>query len=60
MNDSVRLQREVFSLDEEIRRLRAVSRRIGGIAAFLGCARDFSEGRAVRAIDFDAYHPMAL
>jgi molybdopterin synthase catalytic subunit len=60
MSEAARLQHEAFSQDEEIRALRAVSRRIGGIATFLGCARDFSEGRAVRAIDFDAYRPMAL
>lgn len=60
MSEPVRLQLEAFSQDEEIRALRAVSRRIGGIATFLGCARDFSEGREVRAIDFDAYRPMAL
>lgn len=60
MPDAVRLQREDFSLDEEIAALRAVSRRIGGIATFLGCARDFSEARVVREIHFDAYEPMAL
>jgi molybdopterin synthase catalytic subunit len=60
MSDAVRLQHDDFSLDEEIRALRASSRRIGGIATFLGCARDFSEGRAVSEIQFDAYEPMAL
>ena len=33
---------------------------MGGIATFLGCARDFSEGREVCEIGFDAYRPMAL
>jgi molybdopterin synthase catalytic subunit len=60
MSDPVRLQNEAFSQDEEIRALRADSQRIGGIASFLGCARDFSGGRKVGAIDFDAYLPMAL
>lgn len=60
MKAPVRLQQEDFSQDEEIRALRAVSRRIGGIATFLGCARDFSEGREVTAIGFDAYGSMAL
>jgi molybdopterin synthase catalytic subunit len=60
MSEPVRLQREEFSLDEEIRALRAVSRRIGGIATFIGCARDFSEGREVKAIAFDAHPAMAL
>ena len=60
MVDAVRLQLEDFSQDEEIRALRAASPRIGGIATFLGCARDFSEGREVSEITFDAYRPMAL
>jgi molybdopterin synthase catalytic subunit len=59
MTAPVRLQTEDFSLDEEIRALRETSRRIGGIATFLGCARDFSEGRAVREIQFEAYPGMA-
>ena len=60
MKDAVRIQLEDFSQDEEIRALQASSRRMGGIATFLGCARDFSEGRDVREISFDAYDRMAL
>ena len=41
----VRLQMEGFSQDDEVRAVRAVSQRIGGVATFIGCARDFSEGR---------------
>ena len=59
-NDAVRLQLEDFSLDAEVSALRAHSKRIGGIATFLGCTRDFSEARAVREITFEAYHAMAL
>ena len=47
MNTAVRIQTEDFSQDEEIQALKASSLRIGGIATFLGCARDFSEGRDV-------------
>ena len=60
MKDPVRLQPEDFSQDEEIRALRASSKRMGGIATFIGCARDFSEGRDVTQISFDAYGSMAL
>jgi len=59
-NDAVRLQLEDFSIDAEIAALSAHSKRIGGIATFLGCARDFSEGREVREISFEAYQDMAL
>ena len=60
MKDPVRLQQEDFSQDEEIAALRASSARMGGIATFIGCARDFSEGREVMQISFDAYGSMAL
>lgn len=60
MSAAVRIQLEDFSQDDEINALRASSKRIGGIATFLGCARDFSEGREVSEISFDAYGSMAL
>ena len=60
MTESVRIQFNDFSQDEEIRALQASSMRIGGIGTFLGCARDFSEGREVSEISFDAYDRMAL
>ena len=60
MKDAVRIELDDFSQDEEIRALQASSKRMGGIAVFLGCARDFSEGRAVSEISFDAYERMAL
>ncbi|MBI5890957.1 MAG: molybdenum cofactor biosynthesis protein MoaE [Nitrosomonadales bacterium] len=60
MSNPVRIQTEDFSQDEEINALKVGSKRIGGIATFLGCARDFSEGRDVSEIGFEAYGPMAL
>ncbi|MCL2020636.1 MAG: molybdenum cofactor biosynthesis protein MoaE [Betaproteobacteria bacterium] len=60
MSAAVRLQLEDFSLDAEVAALREHSKRIGGIATFLGCARDFSEGRDVHEIAFEAHHGMAL
>ncbi len=60
MADSVRIQLEDFSQDEEISALRDGSPRMGGIATFLGCARDFSQGRQVSEISFDAYASMAV
>jgi molybdopterin synthase catalytic subunit len=60
MKDAVRIQQQDFSQDEEIDALRASSKRMGGIATFIGCARDFSEGREVTQISFDAYGSMAV
>jgi molybdopterin synthase catalytic subunit/molybdopterin converting factor small subunit len=55
----VRVQREDFSVDAEINRVRGRSKRIGGIAIFLGTARDRSKGRDVASITFEHYEGMA-
>ena len=55
----VRVQREDFSIDAELARVRARSNRIGGIAVFLGTARDRSKGRDVSGIKFEHYEGMA-
>lgn len=59
MDKPVRIQLADFSQDAELSALKASSNCMGGIATFLGCARDFSEGRSVSEIHFDAYIPMA-
>lgn len=55
----VRVQRENFSIDAELDRVRRRSTRIGGIAVFLGTARDRSKGRDVSGITFEHYEGMA-
>ncbi len=55
----VRVQRENFSIDEELDRVRRRSKRIGGITTFLGTARDRSKGRDVSGITFEHYEGMA-
>ena len=57
---AVRLQQQDFSVEQELAALRAGSMRMGGIATFIGCARDVSEGREISEISFDAYPSMAL
>ncbi|MCP9469537.1 MAG: molybdenum cofactor biosynthesis protein MoaE [Nitrospira sp.] len=54
-----RVQRENFSIDRELDRVRRRSTRIGGIATFLGIARDWSRGREVDRITFEHYEGMA-
>jgi molybdopterin synthase catalytic subunit len=55
----VRVQQENFSIDQELDRVRRRSKRIGGIATFLGIARDRSRGRDVDSITFEHYEGMA-
>ena len=59
INDAVRIQEEDFSIEKEVNALCLTSKRIGGITTFLGCARDFSEGRDVYSINFEQYAGMA-
>ena len=58
-SELVRVQRENFSIDAEIDRVRSRSKRIGGIAIFLGTARDRSKGRDVESLTFEHYEGMA-
>src|SRR5574337_533797 len=55
----VRVQRENFSIDRELDRVLSRSKRIGGIATFLGIARDRSRGRDVDGMTFEHYEGMA-
>ena len=55
----VRVQQENFSIDQELNRVRNRSKRIGGIATFLGIARDRSRGRDVDSMTFEHYEGMA-
>ncbi|UVT20139.1 MAG: molybdenum cofactor biosynthesis protein MoaE [Nitrospira sp.] len=55
----VRIQREDFSVDAEINRVRGRSKRIGGVSIFLGTARDRSKGREVDSLTFEHYEGMA-
>lgn len=55
----VRIQRDDFSVDEEISRIKESSNAIGGISVFLGTARDISRGREVAKLEFEHYPGMA-
>jgi molybdopterin synthase catalytic subunit len=56
---SIRIQEEDFSIEEEIEKVKATSTRIGGIVTFLGTARDFSKGKEVKKLVFEHYSDMA-
>ncbi len=56
----VRVQAEDFSIEEEVARIKAKSKRIGGIATFLGTVRDFSRGQGVSKLFYEQYSGMAL
>lgn len=55
----VRIQRENFSINEEVELVMAASKGIGGVVVFLGAARDFSKGEVITGLDFEHYPGMA-
>ncbi|MBI5756252.1 MAG: molybdenum cofactor biosynthesis protein MoaE [Nitrospirae bacterium] len=55
----VRVQKDDFSVDEEINRVKASSGDIGGIVVFLGIGRGTSRGRSIKKLDFEHYPGMA-
>lgn len=57
--DFVRVQKEDFSADAEIDRIKKISTKIGGIVTFLGTARDISRGRTITELEFEHYPVMA-
>ncbi|MBI3811941.1 MAG: molybdenum cofactor biosynthesis protein MoaE [Nitrospirae bacterium] len=54
-----RIQTEDFSLDAELKRIKGASKRIGGVAVFVGAARDFSKGHPVSRLDYEHYAGLA-
>ena len=55
----VRIQKDDFSVTDEIERVKASSKSIGGIVAFLGTGRDISKGAEIVRLDFEYYPGMA-
>ncbi len=55
----IRIQKEDFLLEEEIKKVKAKSGRIGGVVAFLGTAREFSRGRGIKKLVCEHYPGMA-
>jgi len=56
---AIRIQREPFSLDQEIELLKKSSSSIGAVVTFLGTTRDISEGKRVATLEFEYYPGMA-
>lgn len=55
----VRIQKGDFSIEEEMARVKAASKGVGGVVAFLGTAREFSKGEEIVGLDFEYYPSMA-
>lgn len=58
--ETIKIQNEDFSVEDEIKNIKKTSKRIGGIVTFLGTARDFSRGKEVKKLVFEHYEDMAM
>jgi len=59
MESKVRIQREDFSVTDEIEAMKKVSKNIGGIVVFLGTGRELSKGENITKLNFEHYPKMA-
>jgi molybdopterin converting factor subunit 1 len=55
----VHIQKEPFSFDREIERLKQTSPSIGAVVTFLGTTRDISKNKRVTMLEFEHYPGMA-
>src|SRR5574340_25947 len=59
MSELVTIQKERFSVEEVINRVKSASKGIGAVVVFLGAARDFSKGTVITGLSFEHYPGMA-
>lgn len=59
MESKVRIQREDFSVTDEIEAIKKSSANIGGIVVFLGTGRELSKGENITKLNFEHYPKMA-
>jgi molybdopterin synthase catalytic subunit len=59
MESKVRIQREDFSVTDEIEAIKKSSANIGGIVVFLGTGRELSKGQNISKLNFEHYPKMA-
>ena len=52
MESKVRIQREDFSVTDEIEAIKKSSQNIGGIVVFLGTGRELSKGENITKLNF--------
>ncbi len=59
MSELVSIQKERFSIEDVVSRVKSASKGIGAVVAFLGAARDFSKGEEITGLNFEHYPKMA-
>ena len=59
LEPKVRIQREDFSVTDEIEALKKSSDNIGGIVVFLGTGRELNKGESISDLNFEHYPKMA-
>lgn len=55
----IKIQKEDFNLEEEIKAIQSQHRNIGGVSTFVGYVRDINNNKKVLSIDLEVYKEMA-
>ena len=55
----IKIQKEDFNLEEEIKAIQSQHRNIGGVSTFVGYVRDINNNKKVLSIDLEVYEEMA-
>jgi len=56
----IKIQKEDFQVDKEVMRTRSSFKNTGGVVVFIGTAREFSKGKEIKELFFEAYEDMAV
>ena len=55
----IKIQKEDFNLENEIKAIQSQHRNIGGVSTFVGYVRDINNNKKVLSIDLEVYKEMA-
>ena len=55
----IKIQKEDFNLENEIKAIQSQHRNIGGVSTFVGYVRDINNNKKVISIDLEVYQEMA-
>lgn len=56
----IKIQKEDFLVDAEVKILRSKFNNTGAVVTFIGTAREFSKGKKIKELFFESYKEMAL
>ena len=56
----IKIQKEDFSVDSEIKKIKSLHPNVGAVSTFIGYVRNINEKKEVKSINLDVYKDMAI